>query len=128
MNIKLMKVVTLTRLLLLKQFSDDDDDDRGRLPSSRHANRGVNDSPPLASNRSEAGKPPSGRLPTMSRENSKPTIEGSKKPLAITYSSTGKSFGDSDDSFTDSRFTKSKSQTSNYGDSKYDKYDSKYDK
>lgn len=61
----------------------------------------------------------------MSRENSKLGFEGSKKPLAITYPGSkdnGKGFGDSDDSYTDTRFTKSKPQNS------YTGYDSKYDK
>ena len=109
----------------MSQFSDDDEDDRGKSLSQR--NRGGYDSP-LASYRSDAGKPPSGRLPTMSRENNK--IGDNKKPLALTYPHSSSNNGnrnlnDSDDSYTDSRFSK-KANTSN---SSYDKsYESKYDR
>lgn len=103
----------------INQFSDDDDDDRSKSFGQR--NRGGYDSP-LASYRSDAGKPPSGRLPNISSRDSHRT--DNKKPQAITYPSSGnnKNFNDSDDSYTDNRFSK-KAQSS------YDKgFESKYDK
>jgi hypothetical protein len=83
-------------------------------------NRGGYDSP-LASYRSDAGKPPSGRLPTISRDLNKSEI---RKPVSSTYSSSNgnKNLDDSDDSYSDNRFGKKPINS-------YDKsLDSKYDR
>jgi len=83
-------------------------------------NRGGYDSP-LASYRSDAGKPPSGRLPTMSRDSTK---FDSRKPVSSAYPSLNgnKNLNDSDDSYSDNRFGKKSTSYDKNLDNKYDKY------